>query len=109
MRRGTRPWHSWLTARTILDMAYHNREMKEDVPILPTRGNRRIDAILMTPDYVQAKLHQEYNKEYLIQGGDHALVWVSWGSRKVYSVFSTVFLLLLLLVVAVGCPAACFG
>ena len=29
--------------------------------------------------------------------------------RKVYSVFSTVFLLLLLLVVAVGCPAACFG
>ena len=30
-------------------------------------------------------------------------------SRKVYSVFSTVFLLLLLLAVAVGCPAACFG
>ena len=30
-------------------------------------------------------------------------------SRKVYSVFSTVFLLLLLLVVAVGCPAAGFG
>ena len=30
-------------------------------------------------------------------------------ARKVYSVFSTVFLLLLLLVVAVGCPAACFG
>ena len=29
--------------------------------------------------------------------------------RKVYSVFSTVFLLLLLLVVAVGCPAAGFG
>ena len=29
--------------------------------------------------------------------------------RKVYSVFSTVFWLLLLLVVAVGCPAACFG
>ena len=29
--------------------------------------------------------------------------------RKVYSVFSTVFLLLLLLAVAVGCPAACFG
>ena len=29
--------------------------------------------------------------------------------RKVYSVFSTVFLLLLPLVVAVGCPAACFG
>ena len=29
--------------------------------------------------------------------------------RKVYSVFSTVFLLLLLLVVAVGFPAACFG
>ena len=28
---------------------------------------------------------------------------------KVYSVFSTVFLLLLLLAVAVGCPAACFG
>ena len=31
------------------------------------------------------------------------------GGRKVYSVFSTVFLLLLLLVVAVGCPAAGFG
>ena len=30
-------------------------------------------------------------------------------TRKVYSVFSTVFLLLLLLAVAVGCPAACFG
>ena len=30
-------------------------------------------------------------------------------ARKVYSVFSTVFLLLLLLVVAVGCPAAGFG
>ena len=30
-------------------------------------------------------------------------------TRNVYSVFSTVFLLLLLLVVAVGCPAACFG
>ena len=30
-------------------------------------------------------------------------------NRKVYSVFSTVFLLLLLLVVAVGCPAAGFG
>ena len=29
--------------------------------------------------------------------------------RKVYSVFSTVFLLLLLLVVAVRCPAAGFG
>ena len=29
--------------------------------------------------------------------------------RKVYSVFSTVFLLLLLLAVAVGFPAACFG
>ena len=29
--------------------------------------------------------------------------------RKVYSVFRTVFLLLLLLVVAVGCPAAGFG
>ena len=29
--------------------------------------------------------------------------------RNVYSVFSTVFLLLLLLVVAVGCPAAGFG
>ena len=29
--------------------------------------------------------------------------------RKVYSVFSTVFLLLLLLAFAVGCPAACFG
>ena len=29
--------------------------------------------------------------------------------RKVYSVFSTVFLRLLLLAVAVGCPAACFG
>ena len=29
--------------------------------------------------------------------------------RKVYSVFSTVVLLLLLLVVAVGCPAAGFG
>ena len=35
----------------------------------------------------------------------------SWrvGARKAYSVFSTVFLLLLLLVVAVGCPAAGFG
>ena len=33
----------------------------------------------------------------------------AWPTRKVYSVFSTVFLLLLLLVVAVGCPAACFG
>ena len=32
-----------------------------------------------------------------------------WSPRKVYSVFSTVFLLLLLLVVAVGCPAAGFG
>ena len=36
-----------------------------------------------------------------------------WGTpamlRKVYSVFSTVFLLLLLLVVAIGCPAAGFG
>ena len=31
------------------------------------------------------------------------------GVRKVYSVFSTVFLLLLLLVVAVGCPGAGFG
>ena len=30
-------------------------------------------------------------------------------TRNVYSVFSTVFLLLLLLVVAVGCPAAGFG
>ena len=30
-------------------------------------------------------------------------------ARKGYSVFSTVFLLLLLLVVAVGCPAAGFG
>ena len=29
--------------------------------------------------------------------------------RKVYSVVSTVVLLLLLLAVAVGCPAACFG
>ena len=29
--------------------------------------------------------------------------------RKVYSVFSTVFLLLLLLAVGVGFPAACFG
>ena len=38
------------------------------------------------------------------------LVIPPWCSkRKVYSVFSTVFLLLLLLVVAVGCPAACFG
>ena len=33
----------------------------------------------------------------------------TWAGRKVYSVFSTVFLLLLLLAVAVGCPAACFG
>ena len=34
---------------------------------------------------------------------------VACATRKVYSVFSTVFLLLLLLVVAVGCPAAGFG
>ena len=34
---------------------------------------------------------------------------LAWIKRKVYSVFSTVFLLLLLLVVAVGCPAAGFG
>ena len=33
----------------------------------------------------------------------------TWKSRKVYSVFGTVFFLLLMLVVAVGCPAACFG
>ena len=38
------------------------------------------------------------------------VIWVSTAAdRKVYSVFSTVFLLLLLLVVAVGCPAAGFG
>ena len=43
-------------------------------------------------------LHEEYYKS--IRGED---------GRKVYSVFSTVFLLLLLLVAAVGCPAACFG
>ena len=44
----------------------------------------------------------------------HAMSWPkSYNAnstlRKVYSVFSTVFLLLLLLVVAVGCPAAGFG
>ena len=37
------------------------------------------------------------------------LFFLLGGLRKVYSVFSTVFLLLLLLVVAVGCPAAGFG
>ena len=39
----------------------------------------------------------------------HFFAFVAHNLRKVYSVFSTVFLLLLLLVVAVGCPAACFG
>ena len=39
----------------------------------------------------------------------HEAIYVPVGRRKVYSVFSTVFLLLLLLVVAVGCPAAGFG
>ena len=39
----------------------------------------------------------------------HDNLLASGSLRKVYSVFSTVFLLLLLLVVAVGCPAAGFG
>ena len=41
--------------------------------------------------------------------GKHSMCRHCYTARKVYSVFSTVFLLLLLLVVAVGCPAAGFG
>ena len=49
------------------------------------------------------KLHEEQVRKVLEVLRHEKLV------RKVYSVFSTVFLLLLLLVVAVGCPAAGFG
>ena len=41
--------------------------------------------------------------------GSSSLVYMSGRGRKVYSGFSTVLLLLLLLAVGVGFPAACFG
>ena len=81
-RKGTRPWQGWLSNRKLLDMTHHVGEGDEDVAVFPTRGMRRLDAILMSPEYAQYKHMLEYETFYLSHGGDHALVWVSWGKRE---------------------------
>ena len=82
-RKGTRPWQGWLSNRKLLDMAYHVGEGDEEVTMVPTRGMRCLDAILMSLDeYAPYKHMLEYETSHLSHGGDHTLVWVSWGKRE---------------------------
>ena len=73
-RKGTRPWQGWLTSRQLLDMVYHVGDGEDDVMITPTKGGRRLDAILMSPEYAQHKHMLECATKYLSHGGYHALV-----------------------------------
>ena len=71
-----------------------------------TPGSYSSDDLLL---WLVAKLPRELWDECRSTAEREARALHYEDSRNVYSVFSTVFLLLLLLVVAVGCPAACFG
>ena len=57
----------------------------------------------------EEKLLKMFTKRFYRHPSGYSIPLEKHAARNVYSGFSTVFLLLLLLAVAVGFPAACFG